>query len=408
VLVNLVGNAIKFTENGGVCVHLDLVAPQGDRDGRLRFAIADTGPGLSAADKRRIFDEFVQADSASTRRHGGAGLGLTISQGILKQMGSEIVVSSRPGAGSRFEFEIAVPVIEAGAGAAACPEMAGRRVLVVSPGPFEANGIAATIKAHGGRAAVATTLAGAASLLAGKKDAAGPDFDTLIFDPAISRDSARSLARLQRRATSPLFPVILIQPENRGKLQQFLESGFKAYLVRPLRRSSLLRVVGEQRADHTEPRPVRADHKPLLTAGDKLPRLRVLIAEDNPVNALLVRTVFEKAGQDITMASDGREAVAACRKLAREGRQFDLVLMDLHMPVLDGLSAIAAIRKLERKAGPGRARILTLTADERTQASEASLQAGSDGFITKPVAPHVLMDLIRGHAAKTPRVKSPS
>jgi CheY-like chemotaxis protein len=135
----------------------------------------------------------------------------------------------------------------------------------------------------------------------------------------------------------------------------------------------------------------------------------VLIAEDNPVNALLVRTVFDKAGQSVTMAADGREALEACRTLARERRQFDLILMDLHMPVLDGLSAIAAIRKLEKRAGLSRTRILTLTADEQTQAREQSRMAGGDGFITKPVSPQSLMDLIRAQAGKsTQRVKSPS
>ncbi len=408
VLVNLVGNAIKFTETGGVCVHLESDAPADGRLVRLRFAIADTGPGLSAENRSRIFDEFVQADSASTRKHGGAGLGLTISQGILRQMGSDIAVEPRPGGGSRFGFEIAVPVVEEGAGVAACPQMAMRKVLIVSPGPFEAEGMAATIREHGGAAAIAATLSQAASLLAGTQAGGEPAFDTLVFDPAVSRDPAISLARLTRRAAGPLYPVILIQPENRARLAHFLENGFKAYLVRPLRRSSLLRVVGERRADQSDPRPARIDHKPLRPAGEKLPRLKVLIAEDNPVNALLVRTVFEKTGQDITMAADGREAVEACRKLAREKAWFDLVLMDLHMPVLDGLSAIAAIRKLERRSGLGRAQILTLTADERTQASEESLKAGSDGFITKPVSPHVLVDLVKSCAAKSQRVKSPS
>ncbi len=135
----------------------------------------------------------------------------------------------------------------------------------------------------------------------------------------------------------------------------------------------------------------------------------MLIAEDNPVNALLVRTVFDKAGQGVTMAADGREALDACRMLAREGRQFDLILMDLHMPVLDGLSAIMAIRKLEKRAGLARTRILTLTADEQTQAREQSRMAGGDGFITKPVSPQALMDLIRTQVSRLPqRVKSPS
>lgn len=407
VLVNLVGNAVKFTEKGGVLVDLDTV---GNSPSKLRFAITDTGPGISEEDRGRIFNEFVQADSASTRRHGGAGLGLTISQSILKRMGSEIAVTPVAGSGSRFEFEIDFPVVEAAAGRGACSAMASRTVLVVSPGKVEANAIAATIEAYGGKAVVAATLARASTLLGKPAGAARSmrEFDSLIIDPAISRDPARSLARLMRRAGRPVFSVVLIHPERRGKLAHFLEQGFDAYLVRPLRRSSLLRVAGERRTDLSEPRPVRPDHRPLRTAGDSLPKLRVLIAEDNPVNALLVRTVFEKAGQDVTMAGDGRQAVNACRKLARQGGGFDLVVMDLHMPVLDGLSAIAAIRKLERRYGLARTRILTLTADERTQAGEETLKAGGDGFITKPVSPHVLMDLIRLQA-RTPRdVKTPS
>ncbi|HSO47935.1 MAG TPA: ATP-binding protein [Rhizobiaceae bacterium] len=408
VLVNLVGNAVKFTEKGGVLVELHAVAVPGSPSRlKLGFSITDTGPGISEEDRGRIFNEFVQADSASTRRHGGAGLGLTISQSILKRMGSEICVTPLPGSGSRFEFELDFPVVEAAAGRAACTAMASRTVLVVSPGRVEADAIAATIEAYGGTAVSASTLERASALL-GKPEGTARLFDTLIIDPAISRDPARSLARLMRRAGRPVFSVVLIHPERRGKLAHFLEQGFDAYLVRPLRRSSLLRVAGERRTDLSEPRPMRADHRPLRTAGDSLPRLKVLIAEDNPVNALLVRTVFEKAEQDVTMASDGREAVNACRELARQGSGFDLVVMDLHMPVLDGLSAIAAIRKLEQRFGLSRTRIITLTADERTQAGEETLKAGGDGFITKPVSPHALMDILRLQARAPRGVKTPS
>ncbi len=411
VLVNLVGNAVKFTEKGGVLVELDTVAEPGSPSiQKLRFAITDTGPGISDEDRGRIFDEFVQADSASTRRYGGAGLGLTISQSILKRMGSEIRVMPAPVPGSRFIFDIDFPIVEAAAGRGTCSAMASRTVLVVSPGKVEAHAIAATIEAYGGTAVIASTLARASAMLgrAAGGNRSAREFDSLVIDPAISRDPARSLARLIHRAGRPVFSVVLIHPEGRAKLPHFLENGFDVYLVRPLRRSSLLRVAGEQRTDLSEPRPVRPDRRPLRTAGDKLPKLRVLIAEDNPVNALLVRTVFEKAGQDVTMAGDGRQAVNACRKLARQGGGFDLVVMDLHMPILDGLSAIAAIRKLERRYGLARTRILTLTADERTQASEETLKAGGDGFITKPVSPHVLMDLIRLQARSPRDVKTPS
>jgi CheY-like chemotaxis protein len=328
----------------------------------------------------------------------------------MRRLGSEITVSSRPGAGSRFSFDLSVPMVEP-ADRHGLDAMAGKNVLVISPGAVEAQAIAATITAFGGKAVISTTLRQAALLLEKSNSPDSPDegFSALLIDPEISKDPARSLARLMRRTARRPFCVVLVHPAGRGKLPQLLVDGFDAYLVRPLRRSSLLRVVGEQRTEQPETKPQRHDHKPLLGAGETLARLEVLIAEDNPVNALLVRTVFDKAGQGVTMACDGRQALEACRKLAREGRQFDLVLMDLHMPVLDGLSAITAIRKLEKRAGLARTRILTLTADEQTQAREQSRMAGGDGFITKPVSPQVLMELIRAQAGKQPqRVKSPS
>lgn len=411
VLVNLVGNAIKFTEKGGVCVSL-CATPQpgvtGTGSSRLDFAISDTGPGLSAEDCQKVFGEFFQADSASTRRHGGAGLGLTISQGIVRRMGGEISVESASGKGTAFSFSLDVPTaidpckpVPTGADGA----LSGQFVLIVSAGVAEPQAIARYVWENGGTARIAPTLAEALALLGSnvpKKVGQGPvagekTIDVLVFDPAISRDPALSLQRLLRKAVHRPFAVVMVQPGERARQGGQIAGGFDAWLVRPVRRGSLLRVLGERRSEHQDARIAQFVRRPLLVPGEHLPVLDVLIAEDNLVNALLVRTVLEKAGQRVTMAGDGRQAVAHCRKRAAQGQQFDLVLMDLHMPQMDGLSAIRAIRKLERRSGLAPSRIFTLSADEQSSAQLESRRAGANGYVTKPVSPHSLVDLLRSH-----------
>ena len=404
VLVNLIGNAIKFTQKGGVAIRLesgfDAAKGKALQSGAeaekavLNFSISDTGPGLSGEAAGRIFDEFVQADSASTRRHGGAGLGLTISQAIIRQLGGEITVNSKPGEGACFGFTIALE-LNAGAVHRQSRAMACQNILIVSAGAVEAQTLADSIVAHGGRASVAKTLTLAAALLDDAASGSSSCFDVILFDPAISRDPARSLEILLRHCLRPVFSVVLVEPAVRAGLASLMANVFDAYLVRPVRRASLLRVLGEHRAEPHERQSFASLHQPLLAPGEILPRLAVLIAEDNPVNALLARTVFEKAGQVVTMAADGKAAIAACRRLASQRRQFDLILMDLHMPQMDGLAATAAIRRVEKRHQTKRACIYMVSADAQTAVREQCRQAGADGFVGKPVSPHALVALVR-------------
>ncbi|MEC9343340.1 MAG: ATP-binding protein [Pseudomonadota bacterium] len=395
VLVNLLGNAVKFTDSGGVRISLAATWKDGT-DGRdassrvwLAFAVTDTGPGVAAADKGRIFDEFEQADSATTRKHGGAGLGLSISRGIVQKMGADIQVDSAAGPGTTFRFELDLPAAEP---AAETVRLDGRRVLVVSPGPFEGPAIAGTILTAGGDAVHVSRLGEAGAIL--RKSRNDSPFNAIIMDAAISRDPSRSLRRLVSLIPGDPFAVILVEPGARRNLHDHLGNGFDAYLVRPVRRNSLLRVLCERSGFTEVDRTSKPVHR-LLLPGETLARHRVLLAEDNEINALLARTVLERAGQSVTLARTGREALTAFRKAARSGKGYELVLMDLHMPVMDGADAIRAMRHFEEKTGSARARILVLSADEQASAGEESIGAGADGFLAKPVAPARIVAILR-------------
>jgi PAS domain S-box-containing protein len=406
VLVNLIGNAIKFTDRGGVSVRVEnLASPKGgkgqpSKSARIAFSISDTGPGIQPEDQARIFGEFVQGDQASTRRHGGAGLGLTISQSIIRRLGGEIRVTSRIGAGSLFRFVLDLPVVAAAEPHAGGP-LSNRRVLIVSPGAVEAQVIAACIVAHDGVAAVATTLAEAARRL--KNDG---HFDTLVMDPAASSDPCKALVRLAGRSGNCPFSVVLVKPGERAALAAYRSGGFDAYLVRPVRRSSLLRVLGEHRNDHVDRDAARGERRQPEHVLRKGPARAVLLAEDNPVNALLVRAVLEKAGHHVTAATDGKDAVSAYREAIAAGRGFDLVLMDLHMPVVDGAAATSAIRRIEARMRQPRVPILVLTADEQESTRRESLAAGADGFVTKPIAPATLLGLLKTLRPKRARASN--
>jgi PAS domain S-box-containing protein len=389
VLVNLVGNAIKFTTKGGVTIRLEA-----DAADRLAFSVADTGPGLNAADRTRVFEEFFQADSAPTRRHGGVGLGLSISQGIARQLGGSIAVESRPGAGATFRFVLpARPVEGPGFDRAA---LAGRLIVVACASPVEGNALAATLASAGARVLPAANLSQAARHLAAI-DADAAQADTLVLDVALSRHPGRSLARLRKRRAGQLFCVALLRPADRPRLPAILSSGFDAYVVTPARQSTLLRVLAERRRQ-AAPKLAPDARRPALDLAGVPAGRRILIAEDNDINALLARKLCERAGQIVAVAGDGRAAVRRYREALAEGKPFDMVLMDLHMPLMDGPEAIRAIRREEGRQLAARRRrvpIVTLSADGRAEILEDSLVAGADSALLKPVDPGRLLDLLR-------------
>ncbi|MEP9386709.1 ATP-binding protein [Mesorhizobium sp. KR9-304] len=390
VLLNLLGNAVKFTDAGGVL--LTVTRSGNGTDGAIRFAVSDTGPGLQAGDVERIFEEFEQADGSSTRVHSGAGLGLAISKRLVGSMGGTISVISEPGKGSEFAFEIPA------AGATEGPQMrgqvlAGRKVVVLSNNAVETEAIAMTIRAHGGAVEIAATVAQAAIHAAG--------CTALLVDAAIEKADGRVLKRLRQSGFATADAITMIAPTDRGMLGEFRASGYSTFLARPVRGETLLRVL---LAGLTHPQePARSIDRQEVAVkaprvNNRLPGLAILVAEDNDINAMLARATLLKAGHRVDIVGNGKAAVEAVTGGGRK-RRYDVVLMDLHMPVMDGLDAIAAIRRYEEEVGVPPVPILVLSADSQEKTRHAVLAHGASGFVTKPLDPEALVRTVEERAA---------
>ena len=374
VLLNLIGNAIKFTDTGGVLLTVRC-APD-EKANMLRFTVIDSGEGLHDADLERIFDEFEQADGTPTRAHGGAGLGLAISRRIVQSMGGEITVRSTRGEGSEFAFTI--PATEPTPGDIRGDVLAGRRVVVLSANRIEAEAMALTVEAHGGTMLIADTVSRAATLAEG--------CDTLLVDATLEDAEGNVLKRLRRSGFAAAEAITLIAPTDRGRLGEFRRNGYPTFLARPVRGETLLRVLLSAIAHEATSSASTQSVTPAGEAGDR-PMLSVLIAEDNEINALLARAALLKAGHKADVVSNGRTAVEAAT--GRKPR-YDVVLMDLHMPVMDGLDAIAAIRRHEEEHGLAAVPILVLSADSQETTRHSVLAHGATGFVTKPLDPDIL------------------
>ncbi len=387
VLLNLLGNAVKFTEAGGVLVTISRVrAEKGDR---LRFCVFDTGPGLGKDDLERIFEEFEQADGTSTRAHGGAGLGLAISRRLVKAMDGTLSVSSTPGEGSEFRFEVPIlapvepPFDRDGL-------LGGRRAVILSRNTMEAEAIARTIRSHGGDARIAATAAQAATFAEG--------CDVLLVDAAMEESEGRLLARLRQSGFAACEAMTIIAPSDRGTLAEFRANGYGSFLARPVRGETLLRMLATAGAA-ARPAPESGVDAAAIrgAAGADCVALSVLIAEDNEINAMLARATLTKAGHSVEVVGNGKAAVEAVTSMARP--RFDVVLMDLHMPLMDGLDAIAAIRRYEEETGAVPVPIMVLSADSQEKTRHAVLAHGASGFVTKPLDPDALVRTVREQAA---------
>ncbi|AZO45365.1 PAS domain-containing sensor histidine kinase [Mesorhizobium sp. M7D.F.Ca.US.005.01.1.1] len=385
VLLNLIGNAIKFTDSGGVLV--SIARARTETSDRVCFTIADTGPGLHDEDLDRIFEEFEQADGTSTRTHGGAGLGLAISRRLVAAMGGTISVSSRLGQGSEFVFEIpAIAATEAPQGRQNA--LLGRRAVILSKNAVEADAIARTIRANGGAVDVATAAAQAAPFAAG--------CDVILVDAAMEESDGRLLKRLRQSGFSDCEAITLIAPTDRGMLGEFRASGYATFLARPVRGGTLLRVLlSSHAASLAQPQPEKRGAPTMRAVGNRQRGLSVLIAEDNDINAMLARATLLKAGHRVKVVGNGKAAVEAVTGAGHRDR-FDVVLMDLHMPVMDGLDAIAAIRRHEEETAVSPVPIMVLSADSQEKTRHTVLAHGASGFVTKPLDPQALVNAVEG------------
>jgi PAS domain S-box-containing protein len=389
VLLNLIGNAVKFTDTGGVLV--SVARARTETSDRICFTVADTGPGLREEDMERIFEEFEQSDGTSTRTHGGAGLGLAISRRLATAMGGAISVSSRLGEGSEFVFEIPAT------GATEAPQnrqniLAGRRAVIVSKNAVEADAIARTIRAHGGAVDVAATAAQATPF--------AEHCDALLIDAAMEDSDGRLLKRLRQSGFADCEAITLIAPTDRGMLGEFRASGYATFLARPVRGETLMRVLLTSHAPAL-PLPMKPEKSGASShraVGGRQQGLSVLIAEDNDINAMLARATLLKAGHRVKVVGNGKAAVEAITEAGLKHR-FDVVLMDLHMPVMDGLDAIAAIRRHEEEMAVPPVPIMVLSADSQEKTRHTVLAHGASGFVTKPLDPDALVHAVEGQVA---------
>ncbi len=384
VLLNLIGNAIKFTEVGGVLVEVGLTRDRGGP--QLTIAVHDTGPGLEKADIERIFREFEQAERGRTRRHGGAGLGLAISRRIVETMKGSITVDSQPGKGSTFT--VAIP-LSTTAPAVSTSLLQGMNVLVLSLNAMEAEAIARTIRATGGTADVAATAEEAASL------AGDSGFDAIIVDAALETAGGSLLKSLRSGGVNGGTAIIMLAPSERSRLPKLRAAGYANFLPRPTRGETLLKILIANK-NGLGREPARSGHLGLQARRSSEAPLSVLIAEDNDINAVLARAALSRAGHVVEGVGNGKAAVDV---LTAPARRYDVVLMDLHMPVMDGLEAIAQIRRHELERGLPPIPVLVLSADGQESTRQSVLTHGANGFLPKPLDPESLVAAVEEQAA---------
>jgi CheY-like chemotaxis protein/anti-sigma regulatory factor (Ser/Thr protein kinase) len=368
LLFNLVGNAVKFTERGRVTVSVRV------ESGLVALAVADTGIGIPRDRQAAVFERFVQAESGTTRRFGGSGLGLALCREMVRAMGGEIRVESEPGVGSVFRVALPWRVQVRPQPAT----LADRRILCWVADPVESSALAARLRARGADVKDAMSGAEFARLLASDLR-----FDAAIVDARQAEgDGLDLLERSAPAARAAMRRVVLLPMNHRvGDLTR-CEAIDAAALCKPVRWTALERALREGRADQPE-------HAPNAVAPSFAGR-RVLLVDDAPENRLLAQAHLRATGCRVELALDGAQAFEQWRR-----GDFDLVLMDVHMPVVDGCEATRRIREEERRSGRRPVPIVALSADTEIAQREASLAAGCDGHLGKPFTQQELFAMVR-------------
>jgi len=411
VIVNLIGNAIKFTAVGEIALKVQ-VETKSDTGHLLHFAVSDTGIGIPPEKQKAIFDPFSQADTSTTRKYGGTGLGLTISMRLVEIMGGRIWVESEPGKGSTFHFTVRLETsekpLDTDAGVNAQPELRDVRALIVDDNRANRQIFEAMLKrwkmkvtqVSGGEEALTELLAASQ---------AGEPYALILTDMRMPRmDGFELMEQIrQKRELSAAAIMMLTSGGHPGDAARCRELGVSAYLMKPIRQSELREAINKVLSARQQKGPA-----PLVTRyslqgrhdghDEPTAALQVLLAEDNAVNQRLAMRMLEKRGHRVVIANNGREAVNA---LERES--FDLVLMDMQMPEMDGLEATAAIREREKQRGDGsHVSVIALTANAMKGDRERCLAAGMDGYLAKPFRAQELDEILQKYSAPQSEVLS--
>lgn len=382
VLLNLAGNGVKFTEQGGVS--LELSAKPGARPdvSEVRFLVRDTGVGIAPDHLATIFKEFAQVDDGRTKSNEGTGLGLAIAQQIIAAMGSKIRVDSEPAKGSLFSFTLTMNSADE-TDSAPRADYSDLTLVVATDQPFLQQVLAQQLET----VRVGTILFASTGDEAMRHLSRNPHA-TLLCDLSIAAAEGSKLAEASPHA------IVLLSPLARGRLDAFRQAGFDGYLIKPIRQESLAeRLACTDRQDEKCCAPAdRLDTVEVKRAPTSERRLRILLAEDNQINSVLAQAILKRAGHHVDVAANGIEAVDTFALAP-----YDVVLMDMRMPLMDGLEASRRIRETGSEVP-----IIALTANASSSDRDECFEAGMNDFVSKPIEPNVLTDIIDRWVAEDP------
>jgi len=397
VLLNLLANALKFTERGEVSVWVRAQPPGPDGRAEFTFSVRDTGIGIAPDRRERLFQSFSQLDPSTTRRFGGSGLGLAISKALCEMMGGRIWVESEPGRGSDFQFTIlsrAAPERPPESSEVLVGRLVGRRVLVVDDGAASRRILELQVRSWAMTPRAAATGAEALDWVR-----AGEPFDVAIVDSHLPDTDATALARAIRELRSEeSLPILLLTSLGRRPGDAAADAVlFAGFLAKPVKPAILLQALLTALSPKAPPARGGTSELPVVVPVSEpvpqQPSMRILVAEDNAVNQRVVVRMIEKLGYRADVAATGLEVLAAT-----ERQRYDVVLMDVQMPDMDGLAATREIRR--RRRSEGGPTILAMTANARPEDEAACTAAGMDGFIAKPVRLEILRDALAQAASQ--------
>ncbi|MDQ2774021.1 MAG: response regulator [Acidobacteriota bacterium] len=389
VLLNLLGNAAKFTQKGSIA--LTVRHPEGERAGVIEFEVSDTGIGIPTEKITSIFDDFTQVDPSTTRKYGGTGLGLGIVRRLVRLMGGDITVESVPGRGSTFRFTAAFEASSGVSATSAVVDLRGKRVLVIDDEATNRLIFREALQSWGLEVADFSNVHEAVTTLSRAQEAELP-FSVVLLDvnmPDI--DGFQAVTDLRNIVAD--LPIVMLTSDNRpGEATKCRRLGVAHYAVKPVPRAELLRLICEALGADA-PALALADSPHVAPVCEAIRGLRILAAEDSPDNRYLLEAYLSGTAHRIAFAENGQEAVELFQRLP-----FDLVLMDMQMPVMDGLTATRAIRALEQ-ASEKRTPILALTANALASDAADTRSAGCDGHLTKPISKRKLLAAVNGYSS---------